>query len=178
MENTTGISEFLHWNFIASFSFVSLPAVCRRSRGGSGSCGRAPSEGAEAAAGRGTEGAPAGARPARPGSCSLHGHGRGSPGARQGRPAGAGPGRAEPGAARPGGLSQTKNSPGNQIRKLELEDFRIGAEGEMPGKQAVCRELLSPVTSGVLNARDRGLSVSFCDLQPASSCVCHIFSCF
>lgn len=98
------------------------------------------------------------ARPAR-GSCSLHGHGRGSPGARAGWPAGAGPGRAEPGAARPGGLSQTKNSPGNQIRKSELEDFRIGAEGEMPGKpgkQSVCRELLSVVTSRVVSAGDRG----------------------
>lgn len=93
---------------------------------------------------------PAGAEPARPdpawAAAPYMGMAAARPGPGRGGPLE--PRRAEPGAARPRGLSQTKNSPGNQIRKWELEDFRIGAEGEMPGKpgkQSVCRELLSVV---------------------------------
>lgn len=92
----------------------------------------------------------------------------------------------------PEGFRQTKNSAGNQIRKLELEDFRIraevggrGGDGGEAG-EAVCLQEAAfrcEKRSGKYRAsRLTNLSSSFCNLLPAklknASCVCHIFSCF
>lgn len=121
----TGICEFLHWNSIASFSFVLLPVVRSRGRGsGSGAAGAA---------------AAAGVPRSRPGRCSLHGHGRGAPGARAGWLwSRAGPSRAGGGAAR-GAQPDKEQSrqPNKEVGAGGFQNRSRGGDAREAG-EAVC----------------------------------------